>query len=345
LFTIDNENPTIDNIVLSITWANSGYVWLNTEATLSFEGSEEITWILVNVLWVNAILISHSWNYYKYLIQFSNNHTTGNIIYNVEFKDLVGNTWYIEGNSSIIFDKTIPEVTRFRFRKTSNNLILDIDSDELSKFNFVYTLSWNNTWNSYQSNYLSSHSYPFTWYVSGQYYNYSISIKDLANNIWYIGWYFKISWDSLIFNYEDISSGNMLVGLWFSNSWYTNTGNVFANTLRDEIERFNSCTESIGNFTDISVPIGSYTASVKMPELGKSYVRKLVSAFSIVLFERVGNAWLNEDAITKVTEEFNDFLIILKLVRDDDNECEQNLSNYYMSKFRNTLKKYNLTTE
>jgi len=54
---------------------------------------------------------------------------------------------------------------------------------------------------------------------------------------------------------------------------------------------------------------------------------------------------LSEEEINDLTKEFNNFLVILKLVRDDDNECEQNLSNYYMSKFRKSLIEYNLATE
>jgi hypothetical protein len=81
-----------------------------------------------------------------------------------------------------------------------------------------------------------------------------------------------------------------------------------------------------------------------MPELETNYVRKLVSAFSIVLFQRIESAWLSEQEINDIADEFNNFLVILKLVRDDGNECEQNLSNYYMSKFRKSLIEYNLVT-
>ncbi len=135
----------------------------------------------------------------------------------------------------------------------------------------------------------------------------------------------------------------MLVGVWFEdrklNSW------SILDSLLVEIDKFNSCKNWIPKFNSVNIPIWLYYAKVKMPELEKSYIRKLVSAFSIVLFERVENAWLDKEVIDKITEEFNDFLVILKLVQDDDNECEQNLSNYYMSKFRSNLIKYNLAEE
>jgi len=82
-----------------------------------------------------------------------------------------------------------------------------------------------------------------------------------------------------------------------------------------------------------------------MPELEKSYVKKVVSAFSIVLFDRMEEARLTNQEVDEITKEFNNFLVILKLVKDNDNECEQNLSNYYMSKFKKTLKKYEITVE
>ena len=102
------------------------------------------------------------------------------------------------------------------------------------------------------------------------------------------------------------------------------------------------CKNTIKDITILEIPARRYKARIEMPDLEKSYVRKLVSAFSIVLFDRIEKAWLTEDEINDITKDFNQFLIILKLVRDDDNSCEQNLSNYYMSKFRNNLLKYGL---
>ncbi len=345
-FTIDNEIPNLSWVTLNVTWSTGGYVWLNKKIEVLFSSSEVLSWVSVNILWVDAVLDSKNGNNYKYILYLSNQNTAWNIIYNITFEDLAGNTWYYEWYSNIIFDKTAPAVTDLLFTKTWDHIKLQLNTNELSKLNFVYALSGNNTWYNYNTQYLTSHTYMFSGVNSWQYYNYSIAINDIADNIWYIWWYFKVSWDNVVYSYNNINSSSMLVGIWF-NTGDLNTGNTntwsFAETLLVEIEKFKLCKNWISNLTNMDIPVWSYFAAVKMPELEKSYVRKLVSAFSIVLFERVEQAWLSRESIDKITADFNDFLVILKLVQDDDNQCEQNLSNYYMSKFRNNLIKYNLT--
>jgi len=345
-FTIDNEIPTLDNVNLIVTWVNSGYVWLNTDVLINFDSSEELTGITVNVLGTNALLTNKSWNNYTYSMGLSVENTQWNIVYNIEFEDLAWNTGYVEWSSNVKFDRTIPAVTELIFTRTWDYIKLQLDTNELSKLNFIYTLSWNNTWYSYDTQYLTSHTYMFSGVNTWQYYNYSISIRDFANNIWYVWWYFKLSGDTIDYTYDNIGSGEMLVSLWF-NTWDINTGDIntwsMIQKIIEEIEKFKACRESITDLNNINIPIRSYSAAVKMPEFDKSYVKKLVSAFSIVLFDRVGKVWLNQSEINIITSEFNDFLIILKLIQDDENQCEQNLSNHYMSKFKNTLEKYNLT--
>ncbi len=342
-FTIDNEAPSLSGVELNTDVTSWNYIWLGKKVSVSFSANEELSWVVVNILWIDADLENKENNNYEYISYLSEGHTTGNIIYNIEFEDLAGNTWYYEWYSNIVFDKDYPRVTKLRFTRTGDDVKLVLNTDKETNLEFVYVLSWTNTWYTINSAFWTSHDILLknikTWY----YYNYSIAIKSLANNIWYVWWYFTISWDDIIYNYQNISGSNMLVGVWFEdrklNSW------SILDSLLVEIDKFNSCKNWIPKFNSVNIPIWLYYAKVKMPELEKSYIRKLVSAFSIVLFERVENAWLDKEVIDKITEEFNDFLVILKLVQDDDNECEQNLSNYYMSKFRSNLIKYNLAEE
>jgi|BioPla2DNA2_1021312.scaffolds.fasta_scaffold02035_9 hypothetical protein len=342
-FTIDNEAPSLSGVELNTDVTSWNYIWLGKKVSVSFSANEELSWVVVNILWIDADLENKENNNYEYISYLSEGHTTGNIIYNIEFEDLAGNTWYYEWYSNVVFDKDYPRVTKLRFTRTGDDVKLVLNTDKETNLEFVYVLSWTNTWYTINSASWTSHDILLknikTWY----YYNYSIAIKSLANNIWYVWWYFTISWDDIIYDYQNISGSNMLVGVWFEdrklNSW------SILDSLLVEIDKFNSCKNWIPKFNSVNIPIWLYYAKVKMPELEKSYIRKLVSAFSIVLFERVENAWLDKEVIDKITEEFNDFLVILKLVQDDDNECEQNLSNYYMSKFRSNLIKYNLAEE
>ncbi|MBO4516037.1 hypothetical protein J5751_01030 [bacterium] len=64
------------------------------------------------------------------------------------------------------------------------------------------------------------------------------------------------------------------------------------------------------------------------------------NAFIAVLFERVENKKLPQYAIDEITQDLNNFLIVVKLVKDDNNECKQNMTQYYINKFKKTLIKY-----
>ena len=354
-FTIDNLAPSIENISINYSDTYSWYVWLWETIDLTFESSEELSWVVVTILWAYANLQNQTDNLYEYTLDFSDDNTQWTIIYNIEFSDLAWHTWYVEWSDTIVFDKTLPNLDNIDFTNSWNIVDVDININETWNVNFVYNLSWSLTWWEFDSLYSQDHFYTTTGLLENQYYNYTLSISDLAKNISYIGWYFMITWDSVDYTHQAINSGNMMVSLWF-NQEEVEDENIEENeeevvetrpatTFRTEIDKFNQCKETIWDFSTMDIPVRKYKARLQMPEMEKTYVRKLVSAFSIVLFERIESAWLTEEEINDLTKEFNNFLVILKLVRDNDNECEQNLSNYYMSKFRKSLIEYNLATE
>jgi hypothetical protein len=83
-----------------------------------------------------------------------------------------------------------------------------------------------------------------------------------------------------------------------------------------------------------------------MPMFQKSQMKTLVNAFTLFVLDKVKHNYaMNSDNIAEITKKFDNFLIILKLLRDDDNSCKQNLSNYHISQFRKALEEYKLTVE
>jgi hypothetical protein len=80
-----------------------------------------------------------------------------------------------------------------------------------------------------------------------------------------------------------------------------------------------------------------------MPEFNKDYVKKVVNAFSLLILDKVEkNKKLTKAEVTEITDKFDNFLIVLKLIRDDDNVCKQNLSNYHISQFKRALNEYGI---
>jgi len=71
----------------------------------------------------------------------------------------------------------------------------------------------------------------------------------------------------------------------------------------------------------------------------------MTNAFIAVLVERMENKRLPQYAIDEIAEDLNNFLIIVKLVKDDNNECKQNMTQYYTNRFKKALIKYDLIND
>jgi hypothetical protein len=96
-------------------------------------------------------------------------------------------------------------------------------------------------------------------------------------------------------------------------------------------------------YTEVPLQIAKNTYILHMPDFKKSYVKNIVDAFSLLVLTKVEkNTELSKTELTDITKKFDDFLIILKLMRDDDNACKQNLSNYHISQFERMLSEYKL---
>ena len=94
-FTIDNEAPSLSGVELNTDVTSWNYIWLGKKVSVSFSANEELSWVVVNILWIDADLENKENNNYEYISYLSEGHTTGNIIYNIEFEDLAGNTWIL----------------------------------------------------------------------------------------------------------------------------------------------------------------------------------------------------------------------------------------------------------
>jgi len=80
-----------------------------------------------------------------------------------------------------------------------------------------------------------------------------------------------------------------------------------------------------------------------MPQFEKDAVKTLVQAFTIFMVSTLkSDTHLTADNFNLLTRKFNNILIILKLVRDDDNECKQNLSNYHIMQFQKTMAEFGI---
>ena len=121
-----------------------------------------------------------------------------------------------------------------------------------------------------------------------------------------------------------------------------NLGSTLAVVLKAEVEKFNTCKDAL-TYTPVELEVRGNTFTLQMPIFKKSQVKTLVNAFTLFVLNKIKNNYeMTTDNIAEITKKFDSFLIVLKLLRDDDNTCKQNLSNYHISQFKNALEEYNL---
>ncbi|MEI8008309.1 MAG: hypothetical protein WCI00_02455 [bacterium] len=97
------------------------------------------------------------------------------------------------------------------------------------------------------------------------------------------------------------------------------------------------------SYTPIQLDVRGNKFVLQMPMFQQSQIKTLVNAFTLFVLDKIkNNAGITSDEITEITKKFDNFLIILKLLRDDNDSCKQNLSNYHISQFKNVLEEFNI---
>lgn len=120
---------------------------------------------------------------------------------------------------------------------------------------------------------------------------------------------------------------------------------TLTNILKAEVEKFSACKESI-TYTPVDLDINDTTFHLSMPNFKKSQVRILVNAFTLFVLDNLkSNVTVTDKDIDEITKKFDNFLVILKLFRDDDNECKQNLSNYHINQFKRAMEEYKISLD
>ena len=332
-FTIDNQKPEISNIKVGYSTQNNKLnIW--DTITISFESDEELTWITVNILWQYALLEEKTWNKYKYSMDFSEKNTLWKIVYWIEYQDKIWNTWYVEWYDNKRLDYTKPVISNLLFTLQSDwKIKITFNTNKKTDTNFIYQISGTNNTKSINNTWLNEFKIILDDIKSTDKYNYSISIEDEAKNSQYIGWIFYISWNEIIFTNNEIKKSELLTDFWFT--WEQEKINVITNS-------FILCANEIDTKSLKIVINKQKNAIINIPKFNDETTNKLTNAFIAVLIERVENKRLPQYAIDEITQDLNNFLIILKLVKDDNNECKQNMTQYYTNRFKKALIEYGL---
>ncbi len=335
-FTIDNQYPTLTGISLQSSWSTSWYLNSSWMVTLSFIANEYLSNLNVTVWsgisWISSNL---SWLLYTYTRNLSSLYPEGPLTATLYFADTAGNTWNTIFASSLIFDKTTPTVTGFMFSGYTDWLHLSYSWSEPTTYMLTYQKTWWVLFSTSGAAYLTAQQMIFSGVERDQSYMFNLTLMDRAGNSKLVtGNVLRTHGGTITstINYMPTPSVTIVSG----------TLATLTSTLKVEVDKFNACRNML-TYSPVQLTINNNPFTLQMPNFQKTYVKSLVSAFTLFVMDKIKkDRTISADEMNDITKKFNNFLIILKLLRDDDNNCKQNLSNYYIIQFKNVLQQYNI---
>ncbi|MCX6824269.1 MAG: hypothetical protein NT085_04020 [candidate division SR1 bacterium] len=338
-FTIDNQIPTITGMSLTATGFSTGFVNVSGVIILNFIASEELTGLEVT-LGSGKIATSSTVSglSYTYVRNLTSLYTEGILTPIISFADSAGNTGSVTYISSLTFDKTKPIVTGFVFTEATEGVHLNFSGSEPIKYAFTYQKTGMATLTGMSADYLTAQQLSFSGVTRDQLYSFTLDIFDRAGNSRAVtGDFMRTSLGQIISNVyvtpiatEAVLSGNLA---------------TLAVVLKAEVEKFNACKNAL-SYSPVELKVRNVKFVLQMPLFKKSQVKTLVNAFTLFVLDKIKNNYgITSTEITEITKKFDSFLVVLKLLRDDDNTCKQNLSNYHISQFKRALEEYKITLE
>lgn len=338
--TIDNELPSLTWITLLANWLASWYLTTSGVVTLTFTASKLLSGLQIS-LWSGLLATSSSvsWLFYTSLRNLTSLAPQGTLDLRISFADMAGNTGSVFSSWLLIFDTVRPIVSNFAFSGYTSGVYFSFSSSEAVRYTATYQKTGWTVLQAAHATYLTAQQIDFSWLERSQLYLFTLNVFDRAGNST------LVTGDVLQTTLWTIISHTYIVPV---------TGNVVATTgtlatlalvLKNEVGKFNSCKDAL-TYTPIELNVRNNVFTIQMPVFQKSQMKTLVNAFTLFVLDKVNN---NPDIasgdIAEITKKFDSFLVILKLLRDDDNTCKQNLSNYHISQFKQTVEEFKLNIE
>jgi hypothetical protein len=338
-FTIDNQKPTITSLTWSFapvfSWS-IGKVWV---MTASFTASEQLTGgTTFTILWTTVIptATSQNGNTYTYTVPLASVVSSGALVFTAHVADLAGNTWVAYGTSSIIFNNQLPAINNLIMTgANSGSVTLSWTTNIATKYNFSYYKSGTTTTTAFTGTvYATGHNHTLTGIQNNSQYPFSLMVSDnLGNTKWLSGTLNASTTWALSIN---IHNSNDIIQL----SWQVEA-NLYLQILQNEINKFQACRAAI-TFTNHTIPVGTKSIVIRKPTITKPSVNQIMWAFLVLFTNKIKDRTeLSQAELNIVADAVNNFLIVIKLVDDDDSSCEQKMSTYYLSQFEQIMTNLN----
>lgn len=261
---------------------------------------------------------------------------TGTIALTATVADIAGNSTTIFGTSTVIFDNRLPQISNMSLTGASGSVILSRETDQETIYSFSYNESGNNTpIISIDTIYGTMHNYTMSGIELNKVYIFALTAKDLLGNS-----------KSLSGDMSLSETGSLIVNIYQENQDVYQLSQqveltLYSEILKREIEKFQVCRDAL-TINKQTIQIGDKTVEIEVPVIEKESVRTIVQAFLLFFINKTEGTTLSQTELDETVLKMNNFFIILKLLRDDEGQCEQNMSNYYVAQFNQILEQTQL---
>jgi len=338
IFTIDNKKPSIMDLYMSFSNVISWYVWKIWTGTITFTSDESITWTVFSVLWTTVIPTTYTQNNntYTYTIPLNKIIATWAIALTATVKDIAWNENTIYGTSTIIFDNQIPKIWNFSVTGWVGWVSIKRETDKQTKFNFSYTKSGTeNTFYYTGRIYNTKHQYTITNTKKWENYIFQINVSDILENTKTLWWDIDINQDGVVsigFNQNSIDILPLSPEA---------ESELYLKILEAEVAKFQACKAWI-ILTQQDIPIMNKKITLQIPTINKNMTKQTMTAFLLLFTNKVKlRTDLSQQELGDIANIINNFLVVLKLTDDDNNACQQSMSNYYIGVFESMMTNMN----
>ncbi len=352
-FSIDNKQPSLSWIVLSASWVSSATVGGGTPILINFSASEQLTGVFVSVGTGLASFVSLSGSYYTYRYILPVSLSWWYLKYTISYKDLAGFSQIVTWSSQLLYDAIYPQISSYNL---SWYLFSFVTSEPTRATSFVLLKNTTNWWAFSMTGLATGHSFSLPTLALNTDYDMGIVVKDVAGNE-----------SKAALTLKRTSSGNINFTLlatlfgqtlttysswvnflltWGFASWQQILAVSWVQTsikeqFKNEIDKYTECKNNI-DYTQIKLQIKWTELILNMPDFKKNEMKKLVNSFILYILKSLEKSPLSDAELESLAKNFDNFSVILKLIKDDNNECKQNLSNYHLDQFKQSLELYGI---
>lgn len=335
-FTIDNRKPILTSLTSSFAPLFNWYVGKAAIMTASFTATEQLTGgttFTILGTTVTPTSVVQSWSTYSFTVPLNTVTASGSLAFTAHVTDLAGNTGAIYGTSSIILNNIVPAISNFSFATgtASGSINLSWKTNISTRYNLSFSKSGTvGTTYFTGTTYGTSHTYTMTNIQHGHQYPFVITALNNVDNNATLQWTLHRSTTGVLS--ISLQSSNDILQL----SWQAET-NLYLQILQNEISKFQSCKAAI-NFTNQTIPVGNKNITIKIPTITSNSVKQTMLTFLLLFTNKVKEkTTLSQAELNIVADAVNNFLVVIKLVDDDNNNCEQKMSTYYLSQFEQLM--------